>query len=129
MARTAVWTSVVSSRTGYVTLRSTTGQGATLSPSFFGNTNHFIRLQSLTINRLEFGGGGTSCPRHLAIVGNSFGTSQFLMRVDVCDATAVNMLIEGNTFGAYVSSGGLEGTLMICCDNAPGAVPHYCGPA
>ena len=82
------------SRTGFVTLKSTSGIGAQMSPQP-GNSD-FIRFQNLTLTSVVV----TSCSTHIEFVGNTWVQNQdgLLFDASPCPNTAQNNLVDGDTF-------------------------------
>ena len=108
------------SRSAYVTIKSTTGTGASLTvDEILAST--FLRFESLTLGGI---GNLGNCSRNIQIVDNAFTGSQGINiwnRDDGCSATAFTYLIDGNTFADSVSTTGQEGKISVTDDN--GAQP------
>jgi hypothetical protein len=92
-------------RSGYVTVQSTTGRGASISPQVGNST--FIRLSSLTIN----GALQNSCSRNIEWVDNSVNDTITLTNSG-CSGSLATAFI-GNTFSAINAGGGYEGRLSL----------------
>ena len=92
------------SRTGYVTLTSTSGHGATIQPDP-GNAQ-FIKFQSLTIP----GGLSNSCSKHIQWIDNVFTD---MMTVTNNGCSNLDIVFDGNTFNNINVGGGYEGRLSI----------------
>lgn len=95
-------------RTGYVTLVSTTGVGAQMSPQVGGSS--FIRFQSLTLTN----GGVTSCSTNIYFNNNTWQQDQPGLGIDEtsCPNTVQNITIDGDIFDR-VGQPGSEGRLEI----------------
>jgi hypothetical protein len=95
------------SRSGFVTLRSTTGRGATISPNV--DNSDFIRFSSLTIS----GSYVTNCAKEIQFLNSTFSDALSVNNRDyVCTNYPVNFLIDGNTFG-NIGPGISEGRLDV----------------
>lgn len=101
-------------RSGFVTVRSASGTGATMSPQFSGS--RFIKLQSLTIS----GANINSCSNNIQLLNSNF-TSGLLVssRGSTCTAN-LNLLVDGNTFG-NLGPATYEGRISVVDDD--GAQP------
>ncbi len=91
-------------RTGYVTLTSSSGHGATIQPDP-GNAQ-YIRFQSLTIP----GGLANSCSKHIQWIGNVFTD---MMTLSNSGCSNLDILFDGNTFNEIDVGGGYEGRLSV----------------
>src|SRR5262249_23719360 len=80
-------------KSDYVTVRSTSGRGATLSPQIDGAA--FLRLTDLTISGASIGG----CASNIQLRNSTF-TSGLLVnnRGSACPAD-LHLLVDGNAFG------------------------------
>lgn len=94
----------ITGRTGYVTLQSTTGLGASISP-LTGNSR-YIRFQGLTIT----GGLQNSCSSNIQYVGNTV-TGPITLTNSGCPNLAT--LFDGNRFANINVGGGYEGRLSL----------------
>lgn len=94
----------ITGRTGFVTLQSASGVGASISPQT-GNSR-YIRFQSLTIT----GALQNSCSRNIQYVGNTV-TGQITLTNSACPDLAT--LFDGNKFGSINVGGGYEGRLSL----------------
>jgi hypothetical protein len=92
-------------RTGFVTVQSTSGQGAAMFVQL-GNSR-FIRLRSLTLN----GGLQNSCSRNIEWIDNRVIDSITLTNSGCSGSLAT--VFNGNTFGAINVGGGYEGRLSL----------------
>jgi hypothetical protein len=86
------------SRTGFVTVRSTTGQGATIRPTV-GSNSRFIRFQSLTM-----GSGGSvtigGCAKDIEMRDSTFISPLSINNYSLrCTNYPSNIVIDGNVFG------------------------------
>jgi len=94
----------ITGRTGYVTVQSTTGVGASISPQT-GNSR-YIRFQNLTIT----GGLQNSCSRNIQYVGNTV-TGPLTLTNSGCPDLAT--LFDDNKFPNINVGGGYEGRLSL----------------
>lgn len=104
------------SRTGYVTIRSTSGQGATIGINLTGDVK-YLRFRNLTIAGGTTIGTGThgsaACPKDVQLV-NSTMTSAFTVNMADPGCTNVehDLLLDGLDFGPMLE-GGCEGRLCL----------------
>jgi hypothetical protein len=92
-----------------VTIRSATGTGASLSGFSIAGVSH------LTFSSLQLPGGldidsSGGASNNLSILNSQFAGSQLI--VNTTGNTNANILIDGNTFGGYNSTG-FEGTITV----------------
>jgi hypothetical protein len=92
-------------RTGLVTVQSTSGKGAALSPQVGNST--YIRLSNLTIT----GGLQNSCSRNIEWIGNTV-TGTITLTNSGCTGSLATVF-DGNSFGAINAGGGYEGRLSL----------------
>jgi hypothetical protein len=92
-------------RSGYVTLQSTSGKGAIISPQVGNST--YIRLSSLTIN----GALQNSCSRNIEWVDNNV-TDTITLTNSACSGSLATTF-NGNTFSSINAGGGYEGRLSL----------------
>jgi hypothetical protein len=92
-------------RSGYVTVQSTAGRGASISPQVGNST--FIRLSNLTIN----GALQNSCSRNIEWVDNSVNDTITLTNSGCSGSLATTF--NGNTFSSITAGGGYEGRLSL----------------
>lgn len=97
-----------------VTMRSTTGQGATMYLRLYSDVN------GLTIKSINFTGGLTigaagsadgANNRNITIHYSNFGTAQFVLATTNFNNN--NILIDNNTFGKFNAIGGFEGRMQF----------------
>jgi hypothetical protein len=86
----------ISSRTGFVTIRSTSGVGASIAPQI--SNSRYLRFLNLT-----FSAGITvdgNCPREIQFVNSAFvgGTEGIYLDGSACTATTHNFLVDGVNF-------------------------------
>lgn len=103
-------------KSNYVTVKSTSGVGAVVSPSVTGGTQ-YVRFSNLTINGMSVIGAST---KHIAIAN-----STFTAKLDIVTTNFNNndILVDGNTFNGINSGGGAEGRVSVRWPNGPGSVP------
>jgi hypothetical protein len=99
-------------RSGFVTVRSTSGRDAIISPQI--GASRFIRFQSLTVS----GALINSCSNNIQLLGSTF-TSGLLVtnRGSTCSAN-LNLLVDGNTFG-NLGPALYEGRISVADDDGP----------
>jgi hypothetical protein len=93
-------------RSGYVTIRSTTGIGATVGATI--SNSDFIRFQSVTMSNFV----AQSCSTNLEILDTTFtvnGNGAYFNGAD-CELTVMNFLVDNSTF-IQVGQSGNEGRL------------------
>jgi hypothetical protein len=97
------------SKASNVTIRSTTGTGASFSDLSISGVNHltFLSLQLPGGADIDSSGGAS---KNLSILNSQFPGSQLL--VNTTGNTSANIVIDGNTFGGYNSTG-FEGTITV----------------
>lgn len=112
----------LTARTGYVTVRSTSGVGATLGDVTFSNSK-YVTFQSLTIDEFSF----DKCSNHVRILDSTFTGAPIGLNYlnDDCGASRpYDILIDGNEIpvdqGAQVSEGAIDLRDGPNCQNAPG---------
>lgn len=93
-------------RSTFVTLKSTSGQTANISPQP-GNSD-FIRFQNLTISSNVV---QNSCSSNIQWVNNNFASVGIVLTNSGCPQ--LNTLFDGNTFSGYAPGGGYEGRLQL----------------
>jgi hypothetical protein len=93
------------SRTGFVTIQSTSAKGATIAPQV-GNSS-FIRLSNLTLN----GALQNSCSRNIHWTGNNV-TGPITLTNSGCSGSLATVF-DGNTFANIDVGGGYEGRLSL----------------
>jgi hypothetical protein len=103
-------------KSAYVTVRSASGVGATISPYVTGGSQ-FIRLSNLTISGMSLDGAST---KHIVVAD-----STFTQKLDIVTTNfnSNDILIDGNTFNGIDSGGGTEGRVNVRWPNGPGSVP------
>lgn len=104
-------------KSNYVTIRSTTGIGASMSITITGGTQ-YVRLKNLTITGGDINGAST---KHIAVMGSSFTSSGLF--VNTTGFNANDILISGNTFNGTSTAGFQEGRLSVSWPGGPGSVP------
>jgi hypothetical protein len=92
-------------RSGFVTIQSTNGKGATISPQIGNST--FIRLSSMTIN----GALQNSCSRSIEWIDNSV-TDSITLTNSGCSGSLAT-LFDRNSFPSISVGGGYEGRLSL----------------
>jgi len=80
-------------RTSFVTVRSTTGVGATFSMDLISAS--WIRFQSLTIAGADM----TGCPNHIEVRNSTFTAGLLISTRGVSCPQNLNLVVDGNTFG------------------------------
>lgn len=99
-------------RSGFVTVRSTTGRDATINPRI--GASRFIRLQSLTIS----GALINSCSSNIQLLNSTFtGGLLVTARSASCPAD-MKLLVDGNTFGD-LGPATFEGRISVADDDGP----------
>lgn len=93
-------------RSGYVTVRSTSGKGASIAPQV-GKTN-YVRFESLTISTdiLQ-----NSCSTHVQWANNDFSGKGLTLTNSGCGN--LDTLIDSNSFTKFNVGGGYEGRLSL----------------
>jgi hypothetical protein len=108
----------ITSRTDFVTLRSTTGVGAQMTPNIVNS--RFIKIQSMTVQNVSI----ENCSRSIQILGNTFVQNGRGIMVNhstvlgspACPALDHAILIDGNTMiKTRVPFG--EGKIMLAAVN------------
>ena len=94
------------SRSGYVTVQSTTNKDASISPQV-GNTD-YVRFESLTISGFVL---QNSCSTHVQWVNNNFSGQGLTLSNDGCGD--LDTTIDGNSFTAFDVDGGYEGRVSL----------------
>ncbi|MGE0786366.1 MAG: hypothetical protein AB7S26_11915 [Sandaracinaceae bacterium] len=99
-------------RTGYVTLRSETGRGATLNPRITGSS--FFRFSSLTI------AGATirSCAHDVQLTGSVFTDGLLVTMRDSSCPPDLHLLVDRNEFGD-LGPALYEGRISVADDDGP----------
>ena len=96
-------------RSSFVTLRSTNGVGAQMSPAV--RNSDYIKLQSLTLSNASL----TSCSTNVQILGNTFAPNQQQLSINYYSAGCsgnMALLVDGNRFIDGQATG-QEGRLSV----------------
>ena len=104
---------LTTNKPNFVTIRSTTGKGAVISPQV-GNSRWII-LQNLTIGYSLL----NSCSQHIKYLDNTF-SGQLTLSNQGC--SNLDILIDGNTFFDIDAGGGYEGRLSVVYGDCPSGI-------
>jgi hypothetical protein len=102
-------------RTAFVTVRSTSGIDASMSPQI--GASHFIKFQSLTIQ----GALINSCSSNVQLLDSTFTEGLLVNNRDSSCPANLNLVVDGNTFGD-LGPALFEGRLSVA-DNDSGTQP------